>query len=140
MAAYDLDLPFIADAAIGSAASGPDLATSYDYFIAVKGGTANGHVTPVTTAATDIVLGIAQQRVLAADATKIAINVRVSGVSKWLVGTGGVTRFTRVTKDATGKCVAVGAAGTEAEGIALQTGAAGDVVDVFLTPNGVVPA
>jgi len=138
MANYLLDMPFVADTALGSAATGPDLATSYDYFVGVKIGTADDHVTAVT-GVTDNVIGVAQQRVATADAGTQVIDVRVLGVTKWLVGTGGVTRGTPVNIDATGKVVAAGGTGTRSVGLAMRTGAAGDIVGVLITPGGRVP-
>jgi hypothetical protein len=88
------------------------------------------------TAATDRVVGVVQQPVVAADVNKQAVDVRVVGISKVKVGTGGVTRGFDVNIDAAGLAVAPGAAGTISRGIAMQTGVAGDLVDVFLTPNG----
>ncbi len=149
MADYELDKAFFADAAIGSSATGPDLATSYDYFIAVKGGTAAAstadslpHAIPVS-AATDVVLGVAQNRVLAADLTagaKPTVDVRMAGVSKWLVSSANaVVRHTRVAVDASGRCTpAATAAGSRVDGIALEAGAVNTVIDVFLTPQGQV--
>jgi hypothetical protein len=88
------------------------------------------------TGATDRVIGVTQQPVVAADVNKQAVDVRIVGISKVKVGTGGVTRGLDVNIDAAGLVVAPGAAGTISRGIALQTGVAGDLVDVFITLNG----
>lgn len=93
-------------------------------------------VTAITASATDRPLGITQQPVVAADVNKQAVDVRILGVSKAKVGTGGVTRGFDVAIDNSGQVVAPGAAGSRGVGIAMQTGVAGDLVDVLLTPSG----
>lgn len=92
------------------------------------------------TATTDRVIGVVQQPVVAADVNKQAVDVRVLGASKVKVGTGGVTRSNDVMIDASGQAVAPGAAGTRSVGIALQTGVAGDLVDVLIIHSGRVQA
>lgn len=131
---YVLDKGFLAQAAIGSATDGADLATSYDYFIAVKAGTVADSVTPVT-ATTDTVLGVAQARVRTADINKEYVDVRMLGITK-MVASAAITFGAKVNANASGQAAAVGAAGTNGIGIALSaSGAAGDVIDVFLTPG-----
>ena len=133
---YGLDKAYLSAAAIGSAATGPDLVTSYDYFLFVKiSGTAGTTVTPA--AAGDVVLGVAQQRVVTADINKQPVDVRMYGISK--VVAGGTLAFgDKVKSDAAGKAV-VNAVGTLANtaGIVVGAGgASGDLVDVLLTPGG----
>lgn len=96
-------------------------------------------VTAVTATA-DRVIGVVQQPVVAADVNKQAVDVRILGASKVKVGTGGVTRSNDVMIDASGQVVAPGAAGTRSVGIALQTGVAGDLVDVLIIHSGRVQA
>jgi hypothetical protein len=88
------------------------------------------------TGATDRVIGVVQQAAVAADINKQAVDVRILGISKVKVGAGGVTRMLDVNIDAAGLVVASGAAGSVSRGIALQTGVAGDLVDVLITPSG----
>lgn len=131
---YGLDKGYLAAAAIGSAASGPDLATSYDYFLFVKvSGTAGTTVTPA--AAGDVTLGVAQSRVATADINKQVVNIRLLGISKVVAG-GTVAYGDRVKSDASGKAV-VNTTGTLANvaGVALTGGASGDLIDVLLTPG-----
>lgn len=136
---YGLDKGYLTAAAIGSAAAGPDLATSYDYFVCVKiSGTAGTTVTPVT-AATDTVIGVAQQRVLVADINKQVVDVRLNGISKVVAG-GTVAFGDYVRPDTAGKATATTTAGQKAFGIALTGGVTGDVIDVLLTPAGQVGA
>jgi Uncharacterized conserved protein (DUF2190) len=137
---YNLDKGYKSAAAIGSAASGPDLATSYDYFLAVKAsGTAGDTVTPVT-AVTDTVLGFSQQRVVTADINKQVVDIRMLGITKAVAGAA-VTFGAFVKHNATGRVVSTATATDRVLGIALTAAAAdGDVIDVLLTPAGQVGA
>ena len=134
-AQYGLDKSYKAAAAIGSAASGPDLATSYDYFLFVKlSGTAGDTVTPATVLG-EPVLGVAQQRVAVADINSMGIDVRLLGISK-IVLAATLVFGDAVRSDAAGKAVAA-TAGTRQSGIIVGAGGvAGDVVDILLTPGG----
>jgi len=134
-AQYGLDKSYKAAAAIGSAASGPDIATSYDYYLGViPSGTAGDTVTVAGAAA--VILGVAQQRVAVADINSMGIDVRMLGITKAVLGTGGAAFGDRLKTDAAGKFV-VNTAGTLANiaGIALGAGVAGDVIDMLLTPG-----
>ena len=136
-AQYGVDKSYKAAAAIGSAASGPDLATSYDYFLFVMpSGTAGDTVTVADAGATStsIVLGVAQQRVATADINSMGVDVRILGISKVVLGTGGGAFGDLVQSDAAGKAVVTTTAGDRVAGRLLQGGVAGDVVDVLLTP------
>lgn len=138
-AQYGLDKSYKAAAAIGSAASGPDLATSYDYFLCVKvSGTAGDTITPVT-AATDLVLGIAQQRVAVADINSYGVDIRLYGISKVVAG-GTVAFGDKLRPDTSARGVVTTTAGQQTFGIALGGGVVGDVIDVLLTPNAQVGA
>jgi hypothetical protein len=108
-------------------------------FTAVKTGTVNESVTPVT-AVTDVVLGWAQETASAQDATDgRVINVRMLGITRAIAGAA-ITRGARVKITATGKVIAATAAGP-AHGIAMYSVTAdNDHVDVLITPNGYMPA
>lgn len=100
-------------------------------------GTANWAVT-VTPAVNGVVAGVIMENVDAAKVAtgKVIANVRVMGIAPVKVGAAGVTRGTHVTTDATGQ--AITAASThQVVGLALETGAAGDIIDVLLTPAGI---
>lgn len=93
-----------------------------------------------TATASDIVIGVYQETL---DSTKVStgkatIDVRIMGITRGVTG-GAVTIYTKVYVDASGNFVTAGAAGTKCAGIAL-TGASGSgqVIDVLLTPGGVV--
>lgn len=102
-------------------------------------GTANWSVT-VTPTANGVVAGVLMENVDAAKVAtgKVIANVRMMGIAPVKVGSGGVTRGTYVMTDATGQ--AITATGTpttnQIVGLALETGAAGDIIDVLLTPGG----
>jgi len=135
---YVMDKGFIADVAIGSAATGPDLATSYDYFLFVKViSGSQDHVT-LATAANDPIIGVSQMRVLTADAGSIVADVRIEGISKVVAGAA-VAIGAPVTSNASGRAVTA-TTGQRGAGVALQTAAAnGDLIDVQLTPGGQAP-
>lgn len=99
-------------------------------------GTANWAVT-VTPAAGAACPGVIMENVDAAKVTtgKVIANVRVLGIAPVKVGTGGITRGAQVATDATGQAVAA-ASTNNVLGVALETGAAGDIVDVLITPMG----
>jgi hypothetical protein len=106
---------------------------------AVKGGTVAESCT-IVTGATDVMLGVVQQTVVAADATigKQVADVRIMGVTKW-EASAAVSLWAKVALQADGRCATAGAAGTRQDGIALSAaGAAGDWIDVLLTPAGQV--
>lgn len=133
---YGLDKGFVADAAIGSAATGPDLATSYDYFLIVKPVAGSPDHVALGAAATDSILGVSQMRVLAADAGTIVADIRLEGITKVVAG-GAVAIGDRVTSNASGRAITTTTAGNRVLGVALSTAAAnGDLIDVFITPGG----
>jgi hypothetical protein len=107
-------------------------------YTAVKFGTAEETCTAVT-GATDVMIGVTQQTVSAADATigRMAVDVRMLGITKVVAG-GTVTRGTRMAFNASGQAVTAGATGTRLDGIFMTSGVSGDWVDVFLTPGGQV--
>lgn len=90
-----------------------------------------------TAAGTDQVLGVCQEDIDASKVTtgKAVIGVRLLGISRVLAG-GVVTVGAKLTSDATNRAVTGGAAGTPSFGIALTAaGAAGEYIDVLLTPG-----
>jgi hypothetical protein len=104
-------------------------------FHAVKGGTLDETVTAVT-GATDSIVGIAQQDVVAADVNKQAIEVRSQGITK-MVASAAIAKDAGVNITATGRAVTQGAAGTRVIGVARTAAAAnGDWIDVELIPTG----
>ena len=108
-------------------------------FHAVKGGTLDETVTAVTGAA-DLIVGVAQQPVVAADVNKQAIDVRHMGITKMVAGAA-VTKDAAVGLTAAGRATPATGAGTRAIGVARTAAAAnGDWIDVELTPLGQVSA
>lgn len=73
------------------------------------------------------------------DAAKVveggAVNVRVLGIAPVMLGTGGAAPGDRLVSAADGKAILGTAAANFVAGIALQTGSAGTVIDVLLTPG-----
>lgn len=103
-------------------------------FHAVKGGTLDETVTAVT-GATDLIVGVAQQPVVAADVNKQAIDVRHMGITK-MVASAAITKDAAVNITATGRAVAQAAGGGRVVGFARTAAAAnGDWIDVELTPG-----
>lgn len=82
----------------------------------------------------EVVLGVLQNKPQVAGQ---AATVAVSGVSRVVLGTGGITAGTAVKVDANGNAVAVGTLATDLAagvvvGVALKSGAAGAIVPVAL--------
>lgn len=99
-------------------------------------GTANWSVS-ITPTLNGVVAGVLMENVDAAKVAtgKVIANVRMLGIAPVKVGSGGVTRGTYVGTDATGQ--AITAASGQVVGLALESGAAGDIIDVLLTSAGV---
>lgn len=76
-------------------------------------------------------VGVLQNKPASGEAAEICVD----GISKCLVGTGGVTAGDTVQALATGD-ITTATTGDYALGIALATGAAGVLVPVLLTPSG----
>lgn len=134
---YGLDKGYKSATALGSAASGPDLATSYDYFVCVvPSGTAGDTVTLAVSAGSNV-LGVSQQRVVTADINKQVVDIRLTGITKVIAG-GTVAYGDQVQNDTAGKAVVSSTAGDRVFGTALGAGVSGDVIDVLLTPGGQV--
>lgn len=116
---------------LGSAAIGANLI--------VKFGAADDTVSPAA-AATDLLLGITNEIALSADdVTKGNMcDVTLCGIEQLKLGAAAVTRGQKLTSDANGKGItAAPAAGANVHvvGIALKSGAAGDVIPVFIMPS-----
>lgn len=118
----------------GFKVEGVDAAVAYRF---VGFGTANWAI-DITPTAGAVVAGVLMENVDAAKVAtgKVIANVRVLGIAPVKVGAGGVTRGTHVMTDATGQAVAATAT-NQVAGLALETGAVGDIIDVLLTPAGV---
>jgi hypothetical protein len=75
----------------------------------------------------------------ALDATKVveggAVAVRVIGIAQVALGTGGAAPGDRVVSAVDGKAILGTAAANFVAGIAMQTGSAGTIIDVLLTPG-----
>jgi hypothetical protein len=106
-------------------------------FRAVKFGTVDESCT-LATVADEKILGVVQQPVVAADVNKQVVDVRMMGITKW-EAEAAITRGNLVTVAVTtGRAAPIsGAAGSRAHGMALSSAAAaGDIIDVWLLPNG----
>jgi len=73
------------------------------------------------------------------DASKVVeggvVDVRVLGIAPVMLGTGGAAPGDRLVSAVDGKAILGTAAANFVAGIALQTGSAGTVIDVLLTPG-----
>jgi hypothetical protein len=99
---------------------------------------AAGEVVTQANAGTDAILGICQEEITADDVTRGRVaNVQMLGVSRCIAGAA-ITIGATVMTDGTGRVIAATATNRPI-GMALQAAAAaGDHVDVFLTPTGSV--
>jgi len=123
--------PGIVKSFYGSAAIGANLI--------VKFGAADDTVSPAA-AATDLLLGITNEMALAAlDVTNgNTVDVTLCGVEQLKLGAAAVTRGQKLTSNASGQGItAAPAAGSNVQviGIALKSGAAGDVIPVLIAPS-----
>lgn len=94
----------------------------------------NIDLTPNTLA--QYVLGVVMDDL---DASKVVeggtVNVRIMGIAPVMLGTGGAAPGDRLVSAADGKAILGTAAANFVAGIALQTGSAGTIIDVLLTPG-----
>lgn len=124
MANFVLDISRIPD---GSAAAVANL------FCAI--GSDQNHI-DLTPTLGGMVLGVVMD---ALDAAKVveggAVAVRVLGIAPVRLGTGGAAPGDRLVAAADGKAILGTAAANFVGGIALQTGSAGTIIDVLLTPG-----
>ncbi|MET0466937.1 MAG: hypothetical protein ABW007_27500 [Chitinophagaceae bacterium] len=131
MANFVLDKGFLALSTYNSSAVAGVLAYRFVKFGA--GGTID-----IQSASNAVNVGVVMEQ---ADQAKVAtgkatLNVRMIGIAKVIVGTGGVTQGARVMSSTTGTAITAATSGNFIAGIALQTGAVGDLIDVLLTPGG----
>lgn len=127
-------------------AAGAALASSQFCFVKIN---ASGFA--VAAGAGENAFGILQND---PDAASKACTIRVLGLSKVLVGSGGVTVGDDIASDTAGKAKTAvkgktdtsntGAAadallGSYVLGTALETGVSGDIIQMLVTPKGVVP-
>lgn len=98
-------------------------------------GTTQNHIDLTPTLA-QLCLGVVMSDM---DATKVveggAVAVRVLGIAPVMLGTGGAVPGDRLVSGTDGKAILGTAAANFVCGIALQTGSAGTIVDVLLTPG-----
>jgi len=104
-----------------------DLSTKQYYFVEMGG--AAGQI-DVCDNAGDLVLGVLQNKPNAAN--KLCA-IRVMGTTKVICG-GTVTEMARVGTNINGKCIVKTADTNLVAGIALEAGAAGDIIEILLTP------
>jgi hypothetical protein len=97
-----------------------------------------GEVVTQAAAGTDLVIGVCQEEITAGDATSGRVaNVQMLGISRCIAGAAIAIGVTVMT-DATGRVITATATNRPV-GMAMQAAsAAGDHVDVFLTPTGSV--
>ena len=105
----------------------------------VKFGADDNTVSPAA-AATDLLLGITNEIALSAlDVTNgNMLDVTLGGVEQLKLGAAAVTRGQKLTSNASGQGIAAApAAGSNVQviGIALKSGAAGDVIPVLIMPS-----
>jgi hypothetical protein len=110
--------------------AGADLSASQ--FCFVNADTTAAGSRAVLPAAGGRVVGVLQNK---PNAAGLACSLIVDGVSKVKVGTGGATAGGTLKALADGTVTTAGA-GTYAVGIALETGVAGQLIPVLLTPSG----
>lgn len=98
-------------------------------------GTTQNHI-DLTPTADGLVLGVVMDNL---DAAKVqaggAVAVRVMGIAPIALGTGGAAPGNRLAVAADGKVIVSATAAAGQVGIALQTGTAGAIIDVLLTPG-----
>jgi len=104
--------------------AGGDLSAGQYRFVNVA---ADGQVDLVASAGTDAI-GVLQND---PDAAGVAATVAIMGVSKVVIGTGGLTAGNRVQSDASGEAIAA-ATGDVVLGRAITGGAAGELASVLL--------
>lgn len=125
MANFVLDVSRIPD---GSSAA-------VQYRFCAVGSTQN-HIDLTPNTLAQFVLGVVMDNM---DASKVveggAVDVRVLGIAPVMLGTGGAAPGDRLVSATDGKAILGTAAANFVAGIALQTGSAGTIIDVLLTPG-----
>lgn len=104
-------------------------AIATQYLIAKVGASADG-VGIADTPNTDIQIGIMQDTADSGD----SVSVATSGISKVKVGTGGVTKGEKLMAESGGTAI-TGTTGKACIGIALETGAASDIIPCLVVPE-----
>jgi len=98
-------------------------------------GTTQNHIDLTPTLAQQV-LGVVMDNM---DASKVVeggvVDVRIMGIAPVMLGTGGAAPGDRVVSGVDGKAILGTAAANFVAGIALQTGSAGTIIDVLLTPG-----
>lgn len=104
-------------------------------FRCVAFGTDQNHVS-LTPTAGGAILGVVMENM---DATKVqkggVVDVRTHGIAQIALGTGGAAPGNRLQAMTDGKVIVSATATSAQVGIALQTGTAGAIIDVLLTPG-----
>ncbi len=104
-------------------------------FRCVAFGTDQNHVS-LTPTAGGAILGVVMENM---DVTKVqkggVVNIRLMGVAPIALGTGGAVPGNRLQAMTDGKVIVSATATSAQVGIALQTGSAGTIIDVLLTPG-----
>lgn len=99
-------------------------------------GSTQNHIDLTPSADGVLALGVVMDNM---DAAKVveggAVAVRVMGIAPVSLGTGGIAPGGRLMAATDGKGIAVTGTTNFVAGIALQTGTAGAIVDVLLTPG-----
>lgn len=107
------------------------MATNY---IAVKADTGANQV-GIGDAGTDNLIGISQDTVATANTS---VSVAINGIAKAKVGTGGVSKYDKLTAESGGKLVTTTTSGHKVVGLAMEAGDANDIIPVLLTPGKIV--
>jgi len=98
-------------------------------------GTTQNHIDLTPTLA-QFCLGVVMDNM---DASKVVeggvVAVRLQGIAPVTLGTGGAAPGDRLVSGVDGKAILGTAAGNFVAGVALQTGTAGAIIDVLLTPG-----
>lgn len=98
-------------------------------------GSDNNHIDLTPTAA-GLCMGVVMDDLSAAKVVEGgAVAVRVMGIAAVALGTGGAAPGDRLVSAADGKAILGTAAANFVAGIAMQTGSAGTIIDVLLTPG-----
>ncbi len=99
-------------------------------------GSDQNHIDLTPAANGDLVLGVVMDNL---DAAKVveggAVDVRIMGIAAVVLGTGGAGPGGRLVTAPDGKAILGTTAANFVAGIALQTGTAGAIIDVLLTPG-----
>lgn len=98
-------------------------------------GSDNNHIDLTPTLA-GLCMGVVMDNLSAAKVVEGgAVAVRVLGIAAVALGTGGAAPGDRLVSAADGKAILGTAAANFVAGIAMQTGSAGTIIDVLLTPG-----